>query len=477
VTNILKRRKKVVKNKRNQEGISLDIFQDQAKKAEEAAKPLAEKMRPAKLSEFVGQDHVVGNGTLLRSAMENDQVFSMILWGPPGCGKTTLARMIAGETKSYFIHFSAVLAGVKEIRGVIAEAGEQQKLYGRKTILFVDEIHRFNKSQQDAFLHHVESGLITLIGATTENPSFEVIAPLLSRCRVIVLKQLSNDSIQKILTRALRDFLNGLGRFEMEVAPEALTYLAAISDGDARVALNNLEAVTVWIQKNKKKDKAETPEQQAKYITRKDVETVLEKKAMLYDKNGEQHYNLISAFHKSLRGSDPDAALYWLARMLSAGEDPFYLARRMVRFASEDIGNADPHALTIAINAMEAYRFLGSPEGDLALAHATAYLAVAPKSNSIYTAYKKAVNMVQKSGSLPVPMHLRNAPTQLMKDLGYAKNYRYAHDFEDGFVEQQHLPDKLKGTLLYLPTQRGYEKIIKQRLDKWREIKNKEKIP
>jgi putative ATPase len=453
----------------------LDIFQDQAKRTEEAARPLAERMRPAKLHEFIGQDHVVGKGTLLRSAMENDQVFSMILWGPPGCGKTTLAKMIAGETKSHFIHFSAVLAGVKEIRAVIVEAGEQQKLYGRKTILFVDEIHRFNKSQQDAFLHHVESGLITLIGATTENPSFEVIAPLLSRCRVVVLKQLPDENIQKILTRALIDFSNGLGRLGMEVAPDALAYLAAISDGDARVALNNLEAVTVWIQKNKKEEKSENPEEQKTYITLKDVETALEKKAMLYDKNGEQHYNLISAFHKSLRGSDPDAALYWLARMLLAGEDPFYLARRMVRFASEDIGNADPHALTIAINAMEAYRFLGSPEGDLALAHGAVYLAVAPKSNSIYTAYKKAVNMAQKSGSLPVPMHLRNAPTQLMKDLGYAKNYRYAHDFEDGFVEQQHLPDKLKDTLFYLPTERGYEKIIKQRLDKWREVKNKKK--
>jgi putative ATPase len=260
----------------------------------------------------------------------------------------------------------------------------------------------------------------------------------------------------------------------MEVAPDALAYLAAISDGDARVALNNLEAVTVWIQKNKNEEISDIPEKKATYIALKDVETALEKKAMLYDKNGEQHYNLISAFHKSLRGSDPDAALYWLARMMSAGEDPFYLARRMVRFASEDIGNADPHALTIAINAMEAYRFLGSPEGNLALAHAAAYLAVAPKSNSIYTAYKKAVNMAQKSGSLPVPLHLRNAPTQLMKDLGYAKNYKYAHDFEDGIVEQQHLPDKLKGTLFYLPTERGYEKIIKQRLDKWREIKNRE---
>ncbi len=451
----------------------MDIFQDQAKRAEEAAKPLAERMRPAKLHEFIGQDHVVGNGTLLQRAMEKDRVFSMILWGPPGCGKTTLARMIAGETKSYFIHFSAVLAGVKEIRAVIDEAREQQKLYGRKTILFVDEIHRFNKSQQDAFLHHVESGLITLIGATTENQSFEVIAPLLSRCRVVVLKQLSDDHIKKILTRALEDFSNGLGKLELDMGSDALAYLAAISDGDARAALNNLEAVTVWMQKTDQSQKAEMGEKQAGRITLKDIETALERKAMLYDKNGEQHYNLISAFHKSLRGSDPDAALYWLARMLAAGEDPFYLARRMVRFASEDIGNADPHALTMAINAMETYRFLGSPEGDLALAHAAAYLAVAPKSNSIYTAYKKAVDIAQKSGFLPVPMHIRNAPTKLMKDLGYAKGYKYAHDFEGGHVVQQYLPDKLKGTLFYLPTERGYEKIIKQRLDKWRDIKKR----
>ncbi len=451
----------------------MDIFQEQAKRAEEAAKPLAERMRPENLHEFIGQEHVVGKGTLLQRAMENDHVFSMILWGPPGCGKTTLARMIAGETKSYFIHFSAVLAGVKEIRAVIEQAREQQKLHGRKTILFVDEIHRFNKSQQDAFLHHVESGLITLIGATTENPSFEVIAPLLSRCRVIVLKQLAQDHILKILYRALNDISNGLGRLDMDVAHDALAYLAAISDGDARVALNNLEAIAVWMQKNDHEEKSETREKQAGKITLKDVETVLEKKAMLYDKNGEQHYNLISAFHKSLRGSDPDAALYWLARMLGGGEDPFYVARRMVRFASEDIGNADPHALTMAINAMESYRFLGSPEGDLALAHAAAYLAVAPKSNSVYTAYKKAVDIARKSGSLPVPMHIRNAPTQLMKDLGYAKNYKYAHDFEGGYVVQQYLPEKLRGTLLYLPTERGYEKIIKQRLDKWRHIKKR----
>jgi putative ATPase len=455
--------------------VSLDIFHDQARMTEKAAKPLAERMRPEKLHEFIGQDHVVGEDTLLRRALENDEIFSMILWGPPGCGKTTLARMIAGETKSYFIHFSAVLAGVKEIRVVIDQAREQQKLFARKTILFVDEIHRFNKSQQDAFLHHVETGLITLIGATTENPSFEIIAPLLSRCRVVVLKELSEDNIKNILMRALKDLSNGLGNIKMDVVPDALAYLAAISDGDARVALNNLEAVAVWIKKSNSEEKSETPDKQAGKITLKDVETALEKKAMLYDKNGEQHYNLISAFHKSRRGSDPDAALYWLARMLAAGEDPFYLARRMVRFASEDIGNADPHALTMAINAMEAFRFLGSPEGDLALAHAAAYLAVAPKSNSIYTAYKKAVNIAQKSGSLPVPMHIRNAPTQLMKDMGYAKGYKYAHEFEDGYVVQQYLPEKLKGTLLYLPTDRGYEKTIKQRLDKWREIKNKEK--
>jgi putative ATPase len=453
----------------------LDIFQDQTKRAQEAAKPLAERMRPVKLHEFIGQEHLVGKGTLLKMAMENDQVFSMMFWGPPGCGKTTLARMIAGETKSYFIHFSAVLAGVKEIRAVIEEAREQQKLYGRKTILFVDEIHRFNKSQQDAFLHHVESGLITLIGATTENPSFEVIAPLLSRCRVFVLKQLSDDNIRKILNRALNDLSNGLGKLNMEVAPDAMAFLAAISDGDARVALNNLEAISVWMKKNDREEKSDTRKKEPGKISLKDVETALEKKAMLYDKNGEQHYNLISAFHKSLRGSDPDAALYWLARMLAAGEDPFYVARRMVRFASEDIGNADPHALTIAINAMESYRFLGSPEGDLALAHAAAYLAVAPKSNSVYTAYKKAVDIARKSGSLPVPMHIRNAPTQLMRDLGYAKNYKYAHDFEDGYVVQQYLPEKLWGTLLYLPTERGYEKIIKQRLVKWREINSREK--
>ncbi|MFO8085661.1 MAG: replication-associated recombination protein A [Desulfobacterales bacterium] len=444
--------------------VSLDIFEDQARTAEDEARPLAEKMRPVTFEEFVGQNHVTGEKTLLRRAVKSDRLFSMILWGPPGCGKTTLAKIIAGETKSHFIHFSAVLSGVKDIRAVIEKALEQRRLYGRKTILFVDEIHRFNKSQQDAFLHHVESGLITLIGATTENPSFEIIAPLLSRCRVITLEQLSESDIEKIIFRTIEDPLKGLGGLKLDITSDALNYLSAVSDGDARAALNSLEALAVWGQ-----------QKNVKRFTLEDVENVVEKKALLYDKSGEQHFNLISAFHKSLRGSDPDASLYWLARMLGAGEDPLYVARRMVRFASEDIGNADPHALTVAMNAMEAYRFLGSPEGDLSLAHAAVYLATAPKSNRIYSAYKKALDAAKKSGSLPVPKHIRNAPTNLMKKLGYAKDYQYAHDFQDGYVVQQYLPEKLEESIFYLPTDRGYEKIIKQRLDKWRALKNKRK--
>ncbi len=440
----------------------MDIFEEQARKAGDASKPLAERMRPTSFHEFVGQDHVTGEKSLLARAVRSDRLFSMILWGPPGCGKTTLAKIMAGKTKAHFIHFSAVLSGVKDIRAVVEEALTQQRLYGRKTILFVDEIHRFNKSQQDAFLHHVESGLITLIGATTENPSFEVIAPLLSRCRVITLKQLSERDIEKVISRAIKDRVKGLGKLDLEIAPDAINYLCAVSDGDARVALNNLEAVAIWGQ-----------EKHVRNITLQDIANILEKKVFLYDKSGEQHFNLISAFHKSLRGSDPDAALYWLARMLEAGEDPFYLARRMVRFASEDVGNADPHALTVANNAMEAYRFLGSPEGDLSLAHAAVYLASAPKSNSIYSAYKKALDAAKKSGSLPVPKHIRNAPTPLMKKLGYAKDYQYAHNFQGAFVVQRYLPEELEGTIFYLPTDRGYEKVIKQRLDKWRALKKK----
>lgn len=453
----------------------MDIFEYQARKAADASRPLAEIMRPKSLEEFVGQKHVVGKGSLIRNAIEKDRIFSMILWGPPGCGKTTLARIIAGETKSYFVHFSAVLSGIKEIRSVIEEARNQQKLYRKKTILFVDEIHRFNKAQQDAFLHHVENGLITLIGATTENPSFEVIAPLLSRCRVIVLKTFSQDDIHAIINRALRNKERGLGNLNLVLSKDALAYLIQIADGDARTALNNLEITASLLS-----SESDTSDKKKKrHITIKDLESALQKKSLVYDKSGEEHYNLISAFHKSLRGSDPDAALYWLERMLSAGEDPLYLARRMVRFASEDVGNADSNALEVALNAMKAFSFLGHPEGELALAQAAVYLATAPKSNSIYLAFRKIKDVVKSTGTLPVPLHIRNAPTGLMKKLGYGKSYKYAHNFKDAYIHQEYLPEELQNQRYYFPTDRGYEKIIKQRLEKWlslrSKMKNKEK--
>ena len=447
----------------------MDIFDYHAKKAADSDRPLAERMRPGNLDQFVGQINVVGQGTLIRNAVEQDQIFSMIIWGPPGCGKTTLARIIAAETRSHFLHFSAVLSGVKEIRGVIAEAQNQQKLYRKRTILFVDEIHRFNKAQQDAFLHHVENGMITLIGATTENPSFEVIAPLLSRCRVITLEMLTADDIAAIIDSALKDSQRGLGSLDLLLEPDALTYLIGLADGDARAALNSLEIASSLVAKtNELSEKAGSLT-----ITLKDLEHALQKKALVYDKSGEEHYNIISAYHKSLRGSDPDAALYWLERMFAAGEDPFYIARRMVRFASEDIGNADPQALNVAMNAMEAFKFLGHPEGKLAIAQAAVYLATAPKSNSIYAAYGKVQQVVKKAGSLPVPFHIRNAPTGLMKKLGYGKDYKYAHNYKDAIVAQDHLPEKLKGQVFYRPSGRGYEKIVKERLDKWRQLKNK----
>ncbi|MBU4035495.1 MAG: replication-associated recombination protein A [Proteobacteria bacterium] len=427
-------------------------------------------MRPINLEEFAGQEHVVAEGTLIRHAFEKDQVFSMILWGPPGCGKTTLARIIARETSSYFMHFSAVLSGVKEIRAVIEEAKNQLKLFRKKTILFVDEIHRFNKAQQDAFLYHVESGLITLIGATTENPSFEVIAPLLSRCRVITLKTLSDDDIARIIDSALKDKERGLGELNLSLSEEVLSHLVRISDGDARMALNSLEIAAKIATGNKK-----TQDNEQVCITLKDLEKALQKKALLYDKKGEEHYNLISALHKSMRGSDPDAAIYWLARMLSGGEDPLFIARRMIRFASEDIGNADPYALSIAVSAMEAFKFIGQPEGELALAQAAIYLSTAPKSSSIYTAYGRVQKAVRSEGALPVPFHIRNAPTSLMKELGYGKDYKYAHDYKEDYVFQEYLPDKLDGVLFYFPTERGYEKTIRQRLEKWRKLKKEKK--
>ena len=444
-----------------------DIFDHQAQKAADVSRPLAERMRPRTLDEFFGQQDAVGEGTLLRHAISGDRIFSMILWGPPGCGKTTLARIVARETRCHFVHFSAVLSGVKDIRAVIEIATDQQRLYRKKTILFVDEIHRFNKSQQDAFLPHVESGLITLIGATTENPSFEVIPALMSRCRVVVLKMLSPEALEAIIQNALNDTERGLGATGLKITSDALSCLVRMADGDARNVLNSLEVAASL-------SASETDPSGAgiqKEITIRDIETAVQRKVLLYDKSGEEHYNLISAFHKSLRGSDPDAALYWLERMIASGEDPIYVARRMVRFASEDIGNADPYALDITLRATEAFRMLGHPEGELALAQAAVYLATAPKSNSIYTAVGKVRKALGDTGALPVPFHVRNAPTRLMKDLGYGDGYQYAHDFQDAFVPQDYLPEPLLNKRFYLPSNRGYEKTIQQRMEYWRKQK------
>lgn len=445
-----------------------DLFEYSARQASRMNRPLAERIRPTRLEDYKGQLNAVGEGRLVRQALEQDKLFSMILWGPPGCGKTTLARLMASETSAHFIHFSAVLSGVKEIRSVIKIAEERRNLYHQHTVLFVDEIHRFNKAQQDAFLHHVESGLITLIGATTENPSFEVIPPLISRCRVIVLEALGEDEIRHILKRALADKDAGLGRAGLGITNEALDYLVSISEGDARMALNSLELAAGLAEG----DGAAGDEATAgTTITLSSMERALQKKALVYDKAGEEHYNLISAFHKSMRGSDPDGALYWLGRMLAAGEEPLYVARRMVRFAAEDIGMADPHALNIALNGMEAYRFLGSPEGELALAQSAVYLATAPKSNSIYKAHSKVSKTIERTGSLATPLHIRNAPTKLMDDVGYGKGYRYAHDYKDAFVAQEYLPEKIQGHRFYDPSDRGFEQTIQKRLVYWRRWK------
>ena len=445
---------------------SLDLFSLGGSNDTKTSAPLAERMRPQSLSEYIGQPHLLGEGCLLRSAIKEDNLFSMIFWGPPGSGKTTLAKIMANETHSKFISFSAVLSGVKEIRAVIDEAKELWETKKKKMVLFVDEIHRFNKAQQDAFLPHVESGLITLIGATTENPSFEVIAPLLSRTRVLVLEPFSEEELMKIVEHALKDKQKGLGQLGIQMDHDTILYIVRLADGDARSALNNLEAIASMVQSLSVGERV---------VSLAQAQEALLKKALLYDKNGEEHYNLISAFHKSLRGSDPDAVLYWLGRMLVAGEDPLYIARRMIRFASEDVGNADPQALVICVAAQQAFHFIGLPEGELALAQAAVYLACAPKSNALYAGFGSVKETINKTGYLPVPLHIRNAPTRLMKELDYGKDYKYAHDYEDAYVPQEYLPEKLQGQIFYKPKGSGYEKTIKERIDAWQQAKKKAK--
>ncbi|HVZ18430.1 MAG TPA: replication-associated recombination protein A [Terriglobales bacterium] len=425
------------------------------------SRPLADRMRPRTLDEFVGQEHILGSGKPLRVQIERDDPGSIIFWGPPGVGKTTLAHIIAHVTKADFVEFSAVLAGIKEIKQVMADA-EKARQYGTRTIVFVDEIHRFNKAQQDAFLPHVEKGNIRLIGATTENPSFEIISALLSRARVYVLNPLSEEQIIELLRRALTDTERGLGDQHLTTENDALAKIAAYSSGDARSAYNVLEIAATLA-----KDAGDG------VITSSIVENALQKRILRYDKAGEEHYNLISALHKSVRNSDPDASLYWLARMLEAGEDPLYIARRVVRMSVEDIGLADPHALQLCMAAKEAVDFIGMPEGNLALAEAVVYLSLAPKSNALYTAYGAVHDDVEHTAADPVPLHLRNAPTRLMKEIGYGKGYEYAHDYDEKVTDMQCLPDNLKDRRYYHPTDQGVEKRIRERLDEIRKTKSK----
>jgi len=440
----------------------MDLFgkdSEERKDLRPARQPLADRIRPRTLDELVGQDHILGPGKVLKETIERDEIGSLIFWGPPGSGKTTLARIIASHTGAAFVEFSAVTSGIKEIREVIAQAGKEKALYGKRTILFIDEIHRFNKAQQDAFLPHVEKGTVVLIGATTENPSFEVISALLSRCRVFTLNPLAPEHIRVIVERAVQDEALGLGQMKPVLTEEAMAVLTNIANGDARVALNTLEMATLATKPDGKGER---------HLSKEIILDAMQKRTMLYDKSGEEHYNLISALHKSIRGGDADAALYWLARMLASGEDPLYLARRLIRMAVEDIGNADPQALPLAVAAKDTYHFIGSPEGELALAQVAVYLALAPKSNAVYTAYSRAMRDVKEQPNLPVPLHIRNAPTELMKDFGYGKGYKYAHSYQDAIVEQEYMPDNLKGRRYYEPTDRGMEAEIGKRLEEWR---------
>jgi putative ATPase len=434
-------------------GPTTDLFTAPAERARKDKAPLAERMRPATIDEFVGQQHLLGPGRILREMIETGTVHSLILWGPPGTGKTTLAHLLAHAADAEFASFSAVLSGVKELRQLIDDADQRLRLHGRRTILFVDEIHRFNKAQQDAFLPHVERGSFVLLGATTENPSFEVIAPLLSRTRVLVLEPLTEEEVAAVVDRALADPERGLGSHGLTLADDARTFLAREAHGDARVALGALELAAELARQRKQRT-----------LDLALLEEAVQRKALLYDKGGEEHYNVISAFIKSMRASDPDAAVYWLMRMLEAGEDPLFVARRMVIFAAEDVGNADPQALQVAVAAKDAFHFVGLPEGRIPLAQAATYLATAPKSNASYRAMLAASAAVKEHGALPVPLELRNAPTPLMKGLGYGAGYRYPHDYDQALVDQQCLPDALADARFYEPTEEGAESAIRQRM-------------